>query len=73
MKAALALSHVPLSSKLPQALRERIKSLAEARNQSAHGIMLRDTESYVDWKNSESLYVRRPVPLTSILCSPVCI
>ena len=35
--------------------------------------MLRDTESYVDWKNSESLYVRRPVPLTSIVCSPVCI
>lgn len=39
---------VPASVKLPQALRDRIKSLAEARNQSAHGIMLKAIETYVD-------------------------
>lgn len=38
----------PASVKLPQALRERVKSLADARNQSAHAIMLQAIESYVN-------------------------
>jgi len=37
----------PASVKLPQPLRERIKILADARNQSAHAIMLQAIESYV--------------------------
>ncbi|MDL2279527.1 ribbon-helix-helix domain-containing protein [Desulfovibrio sp. OttesenSCG-928-G11] len=38
----------PASVKLPQTLRERVKSLADARNQSAHAIMLQAIESYVN-------------------------
>lgn len=38
----------PSSVKLPQALRERVKNLAEARNQSAHAVMLQAIENYVD-------------------------
>ena len=41
-------STTPASVKLPQPLRERIKNLANARNQSAHAIMLRAIECYVD-------------------------
>ena len=39
---------VPTSMKLPQALRERVKNLADARQQSAHAVMLQAIESYVD-------------------------
>ena len=39
---------VPASVKLSPSLRDRIKSLADARNQSAHSIMLRALETYVD-------------------------
>ncbi len=38
----------PASVKLPQPLRERIRNLADARNQSAHAIMLQAIETYVD-------------------------
>ena len=38
----------PASVKLPNPLRERIKSLADARNQSAHAIMLQAIENYVE-------------------------
>ena len=38
----------PASVKLPNPLRERIKNLADARNQSAHAIMLQAIENYVD-------------------------
>ena len=38
----------PASVKLPQPLKERIKDLADARNQSAHAIMLQAIETYVD-------------------------
>lgn len=38
----------PASVKLPVSLRERIKNLADARNQSAHAIMLQTIENYVD-------------------------
>lgn len=38
----------PASVKLPTPLRERIKNLADARNQSAHAIMLQAIESYVE-------------------------
>lgn len=38
----------PASIKLSKPLRERVKTLAEARNQSAHAIMLQAIESYVD-------------------------
>lgn len=34
--------------KTSQSLRERIKSLADARNQSAHAIMLQAIENYVE-------------------------
>ena len=37
----------PASVKLPQPLRERIRNLADARNQSAHAIMLQGIEFYV--------------------------
>lgn len=39
---------VPSSVKLPQALRERVRSLAEARRSSAHALMLDAIERYVD-------------------------
>jgi len=39
---------IPSSVKLPQPLRERLKNLASARNQSAHAVMLQAIESYVD-------------------------
>ena len=39
---------VPSSVKLPQPLRERVKSLADARNQSAHAVMVQAIENYVD-------------------------
>ena len=39
---------IPASVKLPQGLRDRVKSLAEVRNQSAHAIMLQAIETYVD-------------------------
>ena len=39
---------VPTSMKLPQALRERVKNLADARKQSAHAVMLQAIESYID-------------------------
>ena len=38
----------PASVKLPNPLRERIKNLADARNQSAHAIMLLAIENYVE-------------------------
>jgi len=38
----------PTSVKLSQPLRERVKNLADARNQSAHAVMLLAIESYVD-------------------------
>lgn len=38
----------PASVKLPQPLKERVKNLADARNQSAHAIMVRAIENYVD-------------------------
>lgn len=41
-------SSVPSSVKLPQSLRERVKTLADARNLSAHAVMLQAIESYVD-------------------------
>ena len=39
---------IPSSVKLPRPLRERLKNLASARNQSAHAVMLQAIESYVD-------------------------
>jgi predicted transcriptional regulator len=39
---------VPSSVKLPQSLRERLKNLANARNQSAHAVMVQAIESYVE-------------------------
>jgi predicted transcriptional regulator len=38
----------PLSVKLSKALRDRIKNLADARNQSAHAMMVQAIENYVD-------------------------
>ncbi len=38
----------PSSVKLPQTLRERVKVLADARNQSAHAVMVQAIESYVE-------------------------
>ena len=38
----------PASVKLPNPLRERVKNLADARNQSAHAIMLQAIENYVE-------------------------
>lgn len=39
---------IPASVKLPQPLKERVKNLADARNQSAHAVMLLAIENYVD-------------------------
>ena len=39
---------VPSSVKLPQPLRERLKNLANARNQSAHAVMVKAIECYVE-------------------------
>ena len=36
------------SVKMPPALRARIQSLADARNQSAHAVMLQALEAYID-------------------------
>jgi len=41
-------SAVPSSVKLPHALRERVKNLAEVRNQSAHAVMVQAIERYVE-------------------------
>jgi predicted transcriptional regulator len=38
----------PTSVKLPQPLRERVKSLADARRQSVHAVMVQAIENYVD-------------------------
>lgn len=39
---------IPSSVKLPQDLRDRVKNLAVARNQSAHAVMLQAIESYIE-------------------------
>lgn len=41
-------STTPSSVKLPQPLRNRVKSLADARNQSVHAVMVQAIENYVD-------------------------
>ena len=38
----------PSSVKLPQPLRERVKSLADARNQSVHSVMVQAIENFVE-------------------------
>ena len=39
---------IPASVKLSKELKDRVKNLAEARNQSAHAVMLQAIETYVD-------------------------
>ena len=41
-------NRAPSSVKLPQPLRERVKSLADARNQSVHSVMVQAIENFVE-------------------------
>lgn len=44
----MQINSVPSSVKLPHPLRERVKTLADARNLSAHAVMVQAIEAYVD-------------------------